>query len=73
MNWIRGENAYFFFPELNGIFIRVLCTNKCNTRYSPKISAIGNCMINSVLRVYDRTGIQILYYYLLLEDVLNFT
>lgn len=62
----------FFFPELNGIFSRVLCTKKCNMRYSPKISAIGNCMINSVLRVYDTTDIQVLYYYLLPEAVLNF-
>lgn len=50
-----GSN--FFLTPLNlMVFLsRVLCTEKCNTRYSPKISAIGNCMINSVVRVYDTT------------------
>lgn len=40
--------------------------------HSPKISAIGNCMINFVLRVYDTTDIKVLYYYFLPEAVLSF-
>lgn len=61
-----------FFSELNGIFSRVLCSKKCNMRCSTKVSVIGSCMTNSVLRVPARTDTQVLHCYQLPESIHNF-